>query len=60
MRAVLVEGGRMNRDKGEGIWLMGFIPMYEIDETSYNCFKRGKEGVVGGVRWWERSNQCLI
>jgi hypothetical protein len=29
---VLVGGGRMNGDKGEGIWLMGFIYLHEIEQ----------------------------
>jgi hypothetical protein len=41
--------GRVNKgDYSEGIWLMDFIYLYEIDkETSCNCFKWGKEGVEG-------------
>jgi hypothetical protein len=56
-RGRMVNGG----DEGEGIWLMGFIYMYELDnETSCNCFKWGRKGVGSGRRWWRKSNQCTM
>jgi hypothetical protein len=47
--------GRVNRgDEGEGIWLVGFIYIHEIDGTSCSCFKWG-----GGRRGRGGANQCI-
>jgi hypothetical protein len=47
----VLEGvGRVNGgDEVEGIWLMGLIYTYEIEnETSCNCFKWSREGIASG------------
>jgi hypothetical protein len=54
-----VGGRRVNEgDYGEGVWLMDFI--YEIEQTSCNCFKevgRGRDdgGDITNVQY--KSNQ---
>jgi hypothetical protein len=50
--------GRVNEgDEGEGIWLMGFIYIHEIEnETSCNCFK-WEWG--GSYRGWGRGWMLL-
>jgi hypothetical protein len=52
-----VGGGMVNGgDEGEGIWLMGFIYIYE---TSYNYFKCGGLGMGGGDGRGDLTNvQC--
>jgi hypothetical protein len=43
-----VEGGMVNKDEGEGIWLMTSYTK-QNNETSCNYFKWGREGeIVGG------------
>jgi hypothetical protein len=43
---VIVRAGRVNgEEEGKRIWLMGFICIYEIDQTSCNWFKWDGEGL---------------
>jgi hypothetical protein len=50
------------RDEGEGIWLMGFIYIYEIEQWKSLTIALMEGGFrkQGEGDWWGQSNQCTM